>query len=445
MSQATLVEDKSRAPRSLWRNRDFLLLWSGQTAGAVGPQITLVALPLIALRELRASTFDVSLLTFFGWLPFLVFSLPAGVLADRWDQRRIMICCDLTRLVLLTSLPVLSLAGLLDLWSMYAVVTATGFLTVLFTVAYRSQLPKLISGSQLVDGNGKLGMSESLAEMIGPSIGGLLAGVVGASRALYGNVTTYAISALALRMIREPAQPAGTTAPSDEPDAASSTGATQTADDEPETVRASIKSGLAYVLHERVLRALLICTSLSNFFVIAVSAIGVAYLARTLHAAPVAIGLTFTGGAVGGLVAGGLAARVSRRVGSARIIWLSMAVPGPFYLLMPLARPGWGVALYAVGTAAYAAAVTFFNASAISYRQTVCPPRLLNRVNSAYLWLAYGSLPLGSLFGGALGTALGLRTTVLVCVLGAWAVSLFVIFSPLRGMRDIPEAAPSAT
>ncbi|MEJ8651229.1 MFS transporter [Streptomyces sp. MS1.AVA.3] len=418
--------DTAEAHTSLWRNRNFMLLWCGQGAGTLGPRVALVVLPVLALDTLHAGTFQVSLLTSLGWLPYLLFSLPAGVVADRLDQRKIMIFCDVARLLLILSVPLIALMGRLSLWYLYAVVGVSGILTVLFTVAYRSQLPKLVSSAQLVDGNGKLGMCESLAEVAGPGLGGALVGLVGSSRTLYANVLTYALSALTLGMIRVPksaqSPPAGASRVS---------------------FKAAMGEGLSFVRGQVILRKLLICTSVSNFFVTAASSIAVTFLLRDLHASATAVGLVFTLGSVGGLVTGAFARRIAARVGSARIIWVSMLLPGPLYFLMPLSQPGWGVVLYAVGLAALSANSTMFNTGAISYRQLVCPRELLSRVSAVYLWITYGVIPLGSLFGGALATGVGLRPTLWVCALGMWSASLFVVFSPLRKMRDvsIPEAA----
>jgi MFS family permease len=423
MEASTKSADKSTDhPASLWRHRNFMLLWSGQSVGAIGPQISVIALPLYALDSLHADVFQVSLLTFFGWLPYLLFSLPAGIVVDRWNHRLLMISCDVGRMVLTLSVPLLGLYHLLSLWYLYTVVGIIGILTVLFTVAYRGQLPKLVSSDQLVDGNAKLGISDSLAELIGPSIGGALVGLIGAINTLFGAAGTFSVSAITLGLIRVPKAER-------KPDAGQ----------RPLTLRSIIRDGLGYVLGERVLRNLLICTGISNFFLIGVSSIAIPFLRRDLHASAAAIGVVFTLGSVGGILAGILAARVSRRVGSARIIWLSMLLPGPLYLLMPLAQPNWGVLLYAVGIFAVAAATTLFNVGAITYRQLVTPPEILSRVNGAYLWVSYGSIPLGSLFGGALGTLLGLRPTIWICVLGVWSGSLFLVFSPLRKMLNLPR------
>ncbi|MFI8261472.1 MFS transporter [Streptomyces sp. NPDC085665] len=151
MAQGVRHPDVISSPKqSLWRNRNFMLLWCRQGAGTLGPQMAMVALPLLALKVLHASTFQVSLLTLTGWLPYLVFSLPAGVIADWFDQRKIMIFCDVTRMLLIASVPLVGLAGGLSLPYLYAIVGISGMLTVQFTIAYRSQLPKLVRNSQLV-------------------------------------------------------------------------------------------------------------------------------------------------------------------------------------------------------------------------------------------------------------------------------------------------------
>jgi predicted MFS family arabinose efflux permease len=406
--------------RSLWCNRNFLLLWFGQGAGALGPRVALIVLPLIALDTLHADTFEVSLLTSLSWLPYLFVSLPAGVIADRLDQRKVMIGCDLGRMLLILSVPLVAMTGHLSLGYLYTVVVVSGILTVVFTVAYRSQLPKLVHRTQLVEGNGKLGMCESLAELAGPGLGGALAGWVGASRTLFVNVLNYALSAFTLSMMRVPNESPDTTSPTRV------------------SLRAAMREGLTFVRREPILLRLLLCTSVSNFFVTAANSIAVTFMVRALHAPSSAVGLVFTVGSVGGLLTGALARRIADCVGSARIIWVSMLAPGPLYFLMPLAAPGWGVLLYSVGLAALSANSIMFNVASLSYRQLVTPPALLSRVSAVYLWICYGIIPLGSLFGGGLAAGVGLRPTLWICVLGMWSAALFVVFSPLRSMRDVP-------
>ncbi|MCM0675802.1 MFS transporter [Micromonospora phytophila] len=406
--------------RSLLRGRNFALLLSGQTVAELGTRISGVAVPLLAADTLDASVFQVSLLTFLAWLPYLLFSLPAGILADRVDQRRLMIACDLGRAALLLSVPLVALAGRLTLVFLYAVVGLCGVLTVLFTVAYKSMLPRLVPAARLVDANAKLTISQDSAELVGPTIGGLLVGLAGAAKTFLATGVAFLVSAVTLLLVRDvPTAPAA-----------------------PERVRLRLEmtEGLSFIRRQPILRSILACTTTSNFFVMASGSIEVVFLLQELHAAPAVVGLVFSVSAVGGLLVGAFADRLTARVGSARVIWVAMATPGPLYLLMPLARPGWGVLLYGVGLAAFSANAVLFNVAAMTYRQRITPPALLGRVNAAFLWVCFGVIPLGALFGGALGTQLGLRPALWICVLGTWSAALFVVCSPLRRMRDMPTA-----
>jgi MFS family permease len=144
-------------------------------------------------------------------------------------------------------------------------------------------------------------------------------------------------------------------------------------------------------------------------------------------------------------VAGGaLAGRLSRRIGSARIIWVSMLVLSLPQLLIPLAEPGWGVVLFVVGLAGFLFSAVIYNVAQVSYRQAICPPRLMGRMNAAVRWIVWGTLPLGGLLGGAFGTAVGVRPTLWIAFAGSWLAGWWVFFSPLRTMRDIPAGRPEA-
>lgn len=406
---------------SLSRHRDFLLLWGGQTVSAVGSQVSALALPLLAVTVLRATAFEVSLLTFLTSLPFLLVSLPAGVVVDRVRKRRLMLNCDIARMVLIGTVPATAVMWHVTLWQLYAVAGATGVLTVFFDVAYQSYLPVVVQRENLIDGNAKLATTDSLSRLTGPALGGALAGLIGAARTITADAASFAISAVSLMLIRTPERRAE----------ARKAG-------ERVRFRDAMAQGISFVVRHPILRNIVACTGTSNFFWTGTSAIRVVFLVRTLHASSAAVGGIFTVGAAGGLVAGLVARRLTRRVGSARIIWLAAAVPGPVYLLLPLAQPGWGILVYGLGWATYSASAVIYNTAQVAYRQAICPPELLGRMNASVRWLVWGSLPLGALFGGALGTWIGLRAALTVCVLGTWAASLFVIFSPLRRLRDVP-------
>ncbi|SCL50671.1 Predicted arabinose efflux permease, MFS family [Micromonospora citrea] len=412
------VEAGPPARSSLLRSRNFGLLLAGQTVSELGTRISGVAVPLLAAGTLDAGVFQVSLLTALAWLPYLLFSLPAGILADRVDQRRLMVACDLGRAALLLSVPVVALVDRLTLGFLYAVVGLSGMLTVLFTVAHRSVLPRLVPSARLVDANAKLTVTHDSAELVGPTVGGVLVGLVGAARTFVVTGLAFAVSGVTLLLIRD-----APTAP-------------ESRDRVP--LRVEMTEGLGFIRRQPILRSILACTTVSNFFVMASASIEVVFLLQELHAPPALVGSVFSVSAVGGLVVGALADRLTAWLGSARLVWVAMAAPGPLYLLMPLAQPGWGVLLYGVGLAAFSANAVLYNVATLTYRQRITPPALLGRVNAAFLWICFGVIPLGALAGGTLASQLGLRPALWICVLGTWSAALFVVCSPLRRMRDMP-------
>ena len=400
-----------------------MLLWSGQTVSDLGSQVSTLALPLLAVLVLKARTFEVSLLGFLGSLAFLLISLPAGVIVDRVAKRRMMLWCDVARMFLMGSIPVAAVVWHVTLWQLYVVAGAVGVLTVFFDVSYQSYLPFLVDKSQLVDGNGKLGTTSELAQLSGPSIGGALVGAIGAARTVSADAASYAVSFISLALIRHP-----------EPKPEPAEGAARV------TFRAAMHEGLSFVVRHPILRKIVACTGTSNFFSMAMGSIGVVYLVRTLHATATEVGLVFTLGSVGGLLGGLTAGWFGRRIGTARVIWVSMLIPGPLYLLVPLAGPGWRLVLYGLGYSAVSFTALVYNTAQLSYRQSICPIELLGRMNASVRWIVWGTMPLGALFGGLLGTTIGLRETMWVCVLGMWAAGFWVLFSPLRRLRDVPDS-----
>jgi MFS family permease len=401
-----------------------MLLWSGQTVSEVGSAITTLAVPLVALLSLHATTFEVGALAACTNVAFLFVALPAGAWVDRWRKRRVMLWSDAGRVIVLGSIPLAKAFDALRLPQLYAVAVLSGVLTVFFDVAYQSYLPELVERDQLVEGNGKIGASQAFGQVAGPGLGGALVGAVGAAYAVVIDAASFAISTVATFAIRRP-EP--------RPLAAGT----------PRNLRGEIREGLSFVLGHPILRKIVGCTATNNFFSGGLFAIETVYLLRTLHASPGVIGLVLSVGSLGGLIGGVLAGRIAARVGTARVIWLSMVIGGPFGLLAAAAFRGWGVVLVAASFFAFSAASVIYNTAQVSYRQAVSPRALLGRMNASVRFIVWGTLPLGSLMGGVLGSVIGLRATVLVCALGMWASALWVVFSPLFGMRDVPGEDPT--
>ncbi|MGO9141098.1 MAG: MFS transporter [Streptosporangiaceae bacterium] len=410
-------------PSSLWRHRDFMLLWTGQSVSELGSAVTIVALPLTAVVLLGASTLQVGLLSAAGTLPFLLIALPAGLIVDRTAKRRLMICCDLARMLIIGSIPAAYALGVLTIAQLYAAALLAGVLTVFFDVAYQSYVPGLIGSEQLVDGNGKLGATQSFAQVAGPGLGGALFGFLRAG-AMSADAVSYGVSSASMLLIRAP-EPERTTA-------ASAGQATR--------LRTELLAGLAFVAGNRILRKVAACTGTANLFSAMIFAVEIIFMVRVLHVRPAYTGLLIAIGSVGGVIGGIVSGPLARRIGSARIIWVSILGFSALGVLLPLAEPGWRIVLIPAGLFGFAFASVLYNIAQLSFRQSICPPHLLGRMNAAIRWIVWGTLPLGSLLGGVLGSTLGVRPTIWIGVIGSWAAGFWVLFSPLRAMRDIPAA-----
>jgi predicted MFS family arabinose efflux permease len=415
------VTDNQSASTGLWRHRDFLLLWGGQTVSQTGSQVTILALPLVAIVVLHATTFQIGLLSATVTSAYLLFALPAGVLADRVSKRRLMLWCDVAGLLVIGSIPVAAAAGVLTLGQLYLVALASGVVSVFFLVGYTSYLPTLIDRDQLTDGNGKLSTTQAAAQIAGPGLGAVLVGLFGVALAMASDALSFAVSGVCLLSIR-----------SREPRIVRADGERQP------RLRSQVGEGLTYIFREPILRRAVAWNGTANFFVIMVETLGPVFLIRDLHLRPAYVGVLLALGAAGG-VAGGLTSKpLTRRIGSARLSWLSMTVftlPG---LLIPMARPGWGIGLFAAGWMSWTFGSTLCAIALTSYQQATCPARLRGRVSAASRWINWGTLPLGGLAGGALGALLGVHTTLWVAVIGGCSSGLWLYLSPLRRIRDLP-------
>jgi MFS family permease len=409
-------------PDSLLRHRDFRRLWAGDAISQIGTMVTMLALPLLAVKTLHATPFEVGLLTTFETVAFLLVGLPAGAWVDRMRKRSVMIAGDLGRAVALGSVPLVAAFGGLTMWQLYAVVLITGVLTVFFDVSYQSYLPFLVGRQHLVEGNSKLQGTQSVAQVAGPSFGGLLVQLLTAPYAIALDAASYVWSALCVGSIQarepQPERPADT------------------------HLLHEVGEGLAFVVRHRLLRAIAACTGSFNLFFTAAQSMLIVLLARNLHLPAGVIGLLLAAGAVGGLAGALLARRLADRFGQGPIIWLSCAVTTPFMLIAPFLQRDATLALFVVAEFVMYGGTVVYNVTQVSFRQALCPERLLGRMNATMRFLVWGTMPLGGLLGGALGATIGVRMTILVCVIGASLAFLPVYFSPLRTMRELPGHEP---
>jgi MFS family permease len=410
----------------LWRHPDFLKLWSAETISQFGSQVTGLALPLVAIITLDASAFAVSALFVVQFAPFLLISLPAGVWVDRLPRRPILILGDFGRAAALATVPLAYYFDVLTIWQLYGVGFLVGICTVFFDVAYQSYLPSLVERTQLVEGNSKLEISRSGAQVGGPAVAGLLVEAFRAPFAILVDAVSFVLSGLFMLRIKK-----AENAPSraERREAQSS-------------MRKELGEGLRWVLSNKYLRTIAASTATFNFFSSTMFAILLVYLARVLEMTPGVIGVIFAIANVGYLAGALTANRISRRIGVGPAIVVG-AMCGIPMLLIPLAPQDANGALPYL---AVAMSISFFgnvlyNVTQLSMRQAITPERLQGRMNSVIRFIVWGTLPLGTLTGGTLATVVDLRTAIWVGAIGMSLSWLPVMIGPVRHLREVPDNA----
>jgi MFS family permease len=408
----------------LWRHPDFLKLWSAETISQFGTQVSQLALPLVAILVLDASAFEVAALGTVEFLPFILFTLPAGVWVDRLPRRPILIAGDLGRAALLASIPVAYLSDTLTLEQLYVVGFLVGICTVFFDVAYQSYLPALVDRDQIIDGNSKLEISRSAAQVGGPGIAGVLVEIITAPYAVLVDAVSFLGSGLFLLRIRKHED----------------TPVRETVDGRKTSLMSELKEGLRFVLGNPNLRAQAGCTATSNFFSNVAFAIILVYLVRDLELSAGVIGLAFSIGSVGSFIAAFSAMRLSRRFGIGPMTIVAGMLWGPSTLLIAFAPVGDAAIPFLVAAVLVGGfSIVVYNIIQVSYRQAICPPRLQGRMNSVMRFIVWGTIPIGALVGGALGSWVGLRETIVIGGIGGSLSILWIVFSPQRHLREMPE------
>src|SRR6476646_7887767 len=196
-----------RPTGGLWSHPDFLKLWTGQSISELGSQVSQLAIPWLAAVELHASPLAFSLLGVLGFLPFILFALPAGVWVDRLRRRQILIVGDSARAALLALIPILWAAGVLQIWHLLVLEFVIGIFTVFFDVAYQSYLPALIEREHLIDGNSKLQLTVGIAQVGGPNLSGVLIAAITAPYAIVVDAVSFVVSSVFMISMRHREQP----------------------------------------------------------------------------------------------------------------------------------------------------------------------------------------------------------------------------------------------
>lgn len=412
----------SRLP--LWRQPDFRRLWAAQAVSDFGARITREGLPMMAVIGLAASPSQLGLLAAMASGAALLVGLSAGGFVDRSQRRHILIGADLVRAAVLVTVPVAAFLHVLTIWQVYAAAALVAAASVLFSIADHAYLPGLVARNDLTDANAKISATESVAELGGPALAGLLFQWLTAPFAVAINAATYLVSAAFLATIRaeEPAH---------EPD-----GTRRRWTD-------GIRTGAATAWAEPTVRPLLIMSASNGLFGGFFSALYIVFALRVLHLTPALLGLAIACGGGGAFVGSLLAQPMARRFGLGPAIAVAglFSVAGAVLIPLSPANPLGGMA----GLVASQLICDCFGVVglilAVSLRQSLIPQKLLGRVGATFQAVGGGTAVVGALTGGALGQAIGIRATLFICVAGLGVAPLIVLFSRLRTVREIPQAA----
>ncbi len=411
----------SPTPRGLWCHPEFLKLWTGQSISLLGSQVTFLALPLTAALMLEASPFQMGVLQAAQVAPFLLLGLFVGALVDRMPRRPVLVVADFGRAVLLGFIPLLSLAGLLRMEVLYAVSALVGVMTVFFEVAYQAYLPSLVRREDLVEGNSKLQVSLSVAQIVGPGLAGALVQVLTAPLAIAIDAFSFLASMLFFGLIRDSQPPPSTKSQRD-------------------SLCSEVGEGVRALLGDPLLRPIAASTATGNLFYNLLFAVYVLYATRELGIGPVWLGAIFVMLGLGGLVGALLAHRAAQRFGLGPTIIGAAFLGGVTILVVPLAAgpPSVAIPLLMLAWLLGGLTTVVYNVNQVSLRQAITPERLQGRVNATFRVIVWGVSPIGAVLGGLLGEAIGLRATLLVGALGVFLEFGWVLFSPVRSLRQLP-------
>jgi MFS family permease len=420
---------KPQRPKgALWSHPDFVKLWTGQTISEFGSQISQLAVPLLAAVSLHASAFEFSLLGVLGFMPFILFALPAGVWVDRLRRRQILIVGDAARALLLALVPILWALHELRMWHLLVLQFVIGIFTVFFDVAYQSYLPALIEREHLVDGNSKLQLTVSVSQVAGPSVSGALIAAVTAPYAILADAVSFVASTLFMVTMRHRETPPRHDDATPRP-----------------KMWPQVKEGLQWVAGHPWLRAIAACTGSSNFFSSVLFAIVVLYMVRTLHLSAFEIGFVFAVGSAGSILGALATGRLNKALGVGRTIVLTAGVFSVAGLAVPLAPKSFPLPLLMLAQVLFGFGSVTYNITQVSLRQAITPERLQGRMNAAMRWIVWGTIPLGSLAGGAIATWWGLRTALWVGAFGGLVPFLPVALTSVRKIREMPEPVEEPT
>jgi MFS family permease len=398
--------------RSVFASRAFSLFFAGQALSYVGDGLRTIAIPLL-VYHLTNSASALGVTYALEFLPFAVFGLVGGSLADRIDRRKLMIACDAIRFSIMVLFAIGYATGFLTLGGLYAGIAVMALAAAIFMGGQASSIPYMLGKDRATQAVSALIATEQASVLVTPPLGGALFALAGPLPALLINAFTYLCSQASLALVDDlgPDQPAG--AP---------------------TLReicADIATGFRFLWRDAAMLQLTVLGGVFNFFGLMTAAVFIPFLKRDLGASDVAVGYALGIGAIGALAGSVIAGRLPRKWPLGRILWIAYALDGVLFIPVVFAR---NLPTAVVFLALTNACVTFEIAQIVGWRMRIIPEELVGRVFGAVRLVALiGTVP-GSIAGGLLADHFGARVPIAISGVG-YLVTALAVFPAMLALR----------
>jgi MFS family permease len=415
------------ARRGLWRNPNFLFLWTGETVSMIGSAVTNLALPLTAILLLHATPWQLGILLALQAASTAGLSLFAGAWSDRVRRRPLMMAADIGLALMVASVPLALVFGWLRIEWLYIAAVLTGAFDTLFTAGLQGFFPQIVPTEDLAGANGRMEGSRIFAQLIGPGLAGALIQAFQAPFALFVDAASFLVSALGIGAIRHHETP-------------------HPAIGEKHNLWREISEGMRLTFGHPLLRASLLVTVIFNFFAPMLNAQFILFAVRDLGLSPLLIGFGVMGASVCTLLTALLTGAITKRLGMGPTLVLATLFISSGWLLASLLQRSWGglpllMGLLMLGITVANSGDVLYNINAVTLRQLVTPDHLRGRVGASMRVFILGAQPLGALIGGVVGTTFGVRGALLCAAGGFFLGFLAALFSPLRQLRQAPSPA----
>lgn len=403
---------------------NFLKMWIGQGVSDFGSQMSILAIPTLAILIYDATPFEASVVGALGVAPFALFSLPAGPLADRLPRRMVIIVCDVGRALAVALLAISYLSGYHHMWVVYVVAFVVGVFTVFFDITYMSFLPQVVPPDQLLAANSRLSATGAVAGTAGPSLAGLLIEAIGPAKTLVVDAVSYVVSGAAVMTVR-------VTAPKRE----RATGGVR-------TVLTEIKEGVVYVFSKPVLARVAVVNAVCDFGQSIIKAVFLVFVYNSLHLGPGVVGFVMAVEGISFTIGAILLPKVVRRFGFGPTMAYSILFGMAIELITPVALLGYAVVILIGINLVTGATNAWYDVNQLTYRQRLTPDALQGRVHATMRMCFAGPTPFGYLLGGLLGTVIGVATTLFVGAVISTAGAAIMLTGAVLRLRDVDDIDP---